>query len=1176
MTTTYASFLLNMQQKPINPAKQVPVVMNTGFAFSDERMDERMDERTDERTDIVDIDPVMLVNISNRSVVKHKNKKIDKVSMVPITKLNVVDEESVVPESVVPESVVPESVVPESDPLPAPKISKIRRRGVSRINQPDATDKDDSYTVIPQPTTTKPPPKRKPKLRIVDPKSDHLKQYMADTDHLITRMPKQDNTTNLKTDKYYLTNRENYITFINNLYEPYKKKLEDANATNGQELTCDTMNDDSTDFSLLMHQKIVKEYINTYTPYRGVLLYHGLGTGKTCSSIAIAEGLKSTKPVIVMTPASLKKNYIEELKTCGDQLYRKNQFWEFVSVTDSSADSALISQMSQLLGLPEDYIRRHGGAWFVNVSKPPNHTDLTDDEKSRLDVQIEEMIRSKYTFISYNGLRQNNLASMTKNQTINPFDNSVVVIDEAHNFVSRIVNKLGKNSNSNNQPHLSVALYEYLMTATNVRIILLTGTPMINYPNELGVMFNILRGKIDTWSFRIDATNLMGKLDQNELSRILREVTELDFMEYTPSTRTMKVTRNPYGFENKGIKGAATSKPKYYGVKRHSGTIGSDTSFVNTIISTLGKANILVRPTDISVESYKSLPDTFDDFQTMFVNPKTYEIQNTELLKRRIMGLTSYFRSVREELMPRYERGKDFHIVRCEMSDFQFTAYEEARVKERKLDTNNAKKKKEAGDNIFVDTVSTYRIFSRAFCNFTFPSPEIKRPYPNNMLDASVEDETTGANTQITEGMVDAVSIDAQLNDPSNALVADDEEALRSSNNEVVDDDYSERIDAAIDELDRRGDEFLTSTALSTYSTKFLAMLERISDDANKGLHLMYSQFRTLEGIGIMSLVLKHNGFAEFKLIKNSSGHWDIDITRGDEDKPMYALYTGTESAEEKEIIRNVFNSQWDDLPEELNRKLMDRSSGGTNRYGEIIKVLMISASGAEGISLKNVRYVHITEPYWHPVRTEQVIGRARRICSHSELPEEEQTVEVFCYLSVLTDEQIKSDRASDLRKKDLSKLNGTSVVTTDELLFEISSIKERVSNELLKNVKESAFDCALHANSNRKEGLRCLSFGKVSSTASFSAKPNILTDDKDSTLRMNRRRTEVDAEAQMDSNTNVWYAVNKKANRDKSHDAYDLESYKVGQLEYKGRMMRSAKQNIRGQIMWVLVRDTE
>ena len=45
---------------------------------------------------------------------------------------------------------------------------------------------------------------------------------------------------------------------------------------------------------------------------------------------------------------------------------------------------------------------------------------------------------------------------------------------------------------------------------------------------------------------------------------------------------------------------------------------------------------------------------------------------------------------------------------------------------------------------------------------------------------------------------------------------------------------------------------------------------------------------------------------------------------------------------------------------------------------GEIIKVFMITASGAEGINLKNTRFVR-TEPYWHPVRQDQVIGRARK-----------------------------------------------------------------------------------------------------------------------------------------------------------------------------------------------------
>ena len=41
---------------------------------------------------------------------------------------------------------------------------------------------------------------------------------------------------------------------------------------------------------------------------------------------------------------------------------------------------------------------------------------------------------------------------------------------------------------------------------------------------------------------------------------------------------------------------------------------------------------------------------------------------------------------------------------------------------------------------------------------------------------------------------------------------------------------------------------------------------------------------------------------------------------------------------------------------------------------GEIIKVLMITSSGSEGITLKNTRFVHIIEPYWHPVRTTRLL----------------------------------------------------------------------------------------------------------------------------------------------------------------------------------------------------------
>ena len=76
-------------------------------------------------------------------------------------------------------------------------------------------------------------------------------------------------------------------------------------------------------------------------------------------------------------------------------------------------------------------------------------------------------------------------------------------------------------------------------------------------------------------------------------------------------------------------------------------------------------------------------------------------------------------------------------------------------------------------------------------------------------------------------------------------------------------------------------------------------MLENIQDDQLEGLHLLYTQFRTLEGIGIFKLVLESNGFVQFK-IKNVTGTWKLDIEPEDMEKPKFALYTGTETPEER------------------------------------------------------------------------------------------------------------------------------------------------------------------------------------------------------------------------------------------------------------------------------------
>ena len=75
-----------------------------------------------------------------------------------------------------------------------------------------------------------------------------------------------------------------------------------------------------------------------------------------------------------MTPASLRTNFFEELKKCGNPIYRKNQYWEFVQ---SNGNEELEKQMSYALTLPLPYIKKNNGAWFVNVTKPSNFEEVS-------------------------------------------------------------------------------------------------------------------------------------------------------------------------------------------------------------------------------------------------------------------------------------------------------------------------------------------------------------------------------------------------------------------------------------------------------------------------------------------------------------------------------------------------------------------------------------------------------------------------------------------------------------------------------------------------------------------------------------------------------------------------------------------------------------------------------
>ena len=950
---------------------------------------------------------------------------------------------------------------------------------------------------------------------------------------------------------YFQHNREKFLEQIRKIFRPYKKQIDEEEKS--QSISCESRGSKSGDFSLMTHQQIVRDYINMYTPYRGLLIYHGLGSGKTCTSIGIAEGIKENKQVIIMTPASLQANYRKELKNCGDALYTRNNHWVFIS-----NENPIVKELREKYKISQKVAQKNGGIWAIKKGEP-NFNTLTNEEQISVQRQVDSLINQKYRFINYNGLRETGLNALVDEAKMagknNPFDNAVVIVDEAHNLVSRIVNKI----NAQRKASLPMRLYKLLMEALDCRIVFLSGTPIINYPNEIGVIFNILRGYILTFKIPIVPRSTQ-KITKELLMKILQPIHNLDYLDYNANSKILTVTMNPYGFVNNRDKNGVVIDKKMGSSSPSQIQLQSD--FMRTLLKRLSDNDITTKKgAGITKTKNIALPDSLEEFNDYFIDNGTGELHNNDLMKRRIIGLTSYYRSAQEKLMPRYKEETDYFVEKVPMSDYQFGIYESIRQVERKQEAQNRKrqaKKNMGGDlnvgDMYKDATSTYRIFSRAFCNFVFPK-EIARPMPkdgenmetlldvdNNKPELKDDVDIKAKETMPDENLVDATPVQQIVNNEEGEYVADDMDNLENKRQKYSDKLYQQRIKDALQQLKDGRHEWLMGSGLKVLSPKFSRILENIltaiSKPEDDGLHLIYSSFRNIEGIEVFRMVLEANGFSQFKIRKTISDGWKLDMTPEELAKPSYMLYTGTEDTETKEMMRNIYNNNWSVIPESLREELSVVADNNIN--GDIIKVIMITASGAEGIDLKNTRYVHIMESYWHPVRAEQVIGRARRICSHMELPKEKQTVKVFMYLMTFTEEQKNSDESIELRLKDKGKLTEVPL-TSDEALDEISYIKKNINRNLLKNVKESAMDCSVHNKVSGGEGLVCYNIldPKVET---YMYKPNFKDDPKDTVQQLNMKKKVYRARKVRINGKD--YAVEKNEANKLTGKVFDLESF--------------------------------
>ena len=351
-----------------------------------------------------------------------------------------------------------------------------------------------------------------------------------------------------------------------------------------------------------------------------------------------------------------------------------------------------------------------------------------------------------------------------------------------------------------------------------------------------------------------------------------------------------------------------------------------------------------------------------------------------------------------------------------------------------------------------------YRAFSRMVCNFSFPE-NIERLYPKDIKHLLKK--------ELEEAEKD-----------------DDDDEDKKDDAPKVADIYEEKLKKAMSDITKNN--HLSYDNVKNYlSPKFAYMYDDIEN--SPGSVLAYSQFRSVEGLGLFSEFLTKNGYKEIDL-KKVDGKYeltDTNIFDSKYDNKRFVIFN--QDREKTRYLMSLFNGEYKDVPKEIIKYLPDDNN---QLYGKIVKLFCITASGAEGISLQNVRRVLIMEPYWNNIRIDQVIGRAIRSCSHQHLPVGDRNVTVFKYLMKFKKQHLDMNYSIATVDKG---------ITTDEHIALMANKKMTLVNEFLKMLKASSFDCIINASQNKplENGYKCYSWAIGVNNNEYSYTTNIKNDYK-------------------------------------------------------------------------------
>jgi hypothetical protein len=215
---------------------------------------------------------------------------------------------------------------------------------------------------------------------------------------------------------------------------------------------------------------------------------------------------------------------------------------------------------------------------------------------------------------------------------------------------------------------------------------------------------------------------------------------------------------------------------------------------------------------------------------------------------------------------------------------------------------------------------------------------------------------------------------------------------------------------------------------LAKYSTKLKDIVDYILK--SDGIVYVYSYY-IYSALLPLAIALEHAGF------QKSDGTYMVSPASNEK-----FLINGKQA-------RYSLLTRHQDLYTDINTEV-NKIRDPKNANGENIKVILGTTVTAEGINFKNIRQVHIVEPWFHLNRLEQVIGRAVRRCSHITLPVEKRNVTIYQHASILPKKSPSSRKITE---------------SIDMRIYQIAEQKQKAIERVEKLLIENAIDCNLNQN---------------------------------------------------------------------------------------------------------------